>query len=204
MRRFTQTIILLQLFFRLAYSQTGVFFSSERFSSALINDLCQDKYGYMWIATDYGLNRFDGYHFTEYLHQHNDSTTISSSTVCTLFCDKDGELWVGTNKGLDRFDYATGKFIHYPFARGRKPRVTKMMHLSDGRMIVATSGYHGLYYVTNGMADDYTEGDLDMLFVNSVMEDDMGRIWQCSFSDQISANGTDSLTAHRIAFVSHG
>ena len=209
MRRFTLTIILLQLFFWLAYSQTGVFFSSERFSSALINDLCQDKYGYMWIATDYGLNRFDGYHFTEYLHQHNDSTTISSSTVCTLFCDKDGELWVGTNKGLDRFDYATGKFIHYPFARGRKPRVTKMMHLSDGRMIVATSGYHGLYYVTNGMADDYTEGDLDMLFVNSVMEDDIGRIWQCSFSDQISmkdANGIHKMRTTQgfvVDFVYH-
>ncbi len=209
MRRFTLTIILLQLFFGLAYSQTGVFFSSERFSSALINDLCQDKYGYMWIATDYGLNRFDGYHFTEYLHQHNDSTTISSSTVCTLFCDKDGELWVGTNKGLDRFDYATGTFIHYPFARGRKPRVTKMTHLSDGRMIVATSGYHGLYCMTNEMADDYTEGDLDMLFVNSIKEDDFGRIWQCSFSDQISmkdANGIHKMRTNQgfvVDFVDH-
>lgn len=209
MRRFTLTIILLQLFFGLAYSQTGVFFSSERFSSALINDLCQDKYGYMWIATDYGLNRFDGYHFTEYLHQHNDSTTISSSTVCALFCDKDGELWVGTNKGLDRFDYATGTFIHYPFARGRKPRVTKMTHLSDGRMIVATSGYHGLYCMTNEMADDYTEGDLDMLFVNSIKEDESGRIWQCSFSDQISmkdANGIHKMRTKQgfvVDFVNH-
>ena len=209
MRRFTLTIILLQLFFGLAYSQTGVFFSSERFSSALINDLCQDKYGYMWIATDYGLNRFDGYHFTEYLHQHNDSTTISSSTVCALFCDKDGELWVGTNKGLDRFDYATGTFIHYPFARGRKPRVTKMTHLSDGRMIVATSGYHGLYCITNEMADDYTEGDLDMLFVNSIKEDESGRIWQCSFSDQISmkdANGIHKMRTKQgfvVDFVNH-
>ena len=209
MRRFTLTIILLQLFFGLAYSQTGVFFSSERFSSALINDLCQDKYGYMWIATDYGLNRFDGYHFTEYLHQHNDSTTISSSTVCALFCDKDGELWVGTNKGLDRFDYATGTFIHYPFARGRKPRVTKMTHLSDGRMIVATSGYHGLYCMTNEMADDYTEGDLDMLFVNSIKEDESGRIWQCSFSDQISmkdANGLHKMRTTQgfvVDFVNH-
>ena len=193
MHRALFTVILLHIALSLTFCQTGVFISSERFSSALINDLCQDKYGYMWIATDYGLNRYDGYHFTEYLHQHDDSTTISSSTVCTLFCDKDGELWVGTNKGLDRFDYATSQFIHYPFARGRKPRVTKLLQLSDNRLLVATSGYHGLYYVTNGMADDYTEGDLDMLFVNSVMEDNQGRIWQCSFSDQITMKDHNGL-----------
>ena len=107
----------------ITFAQTGHFIPSERFSSGLINDLCQDKYGYMWIATDYGLNRYDGYRIIEYNHQPKDTTTISSSNAISLFCDEEGQLWVGTSKGLDRYDYGTGHFVHYPFERGCSPRV---------------------------------------------------------------------------------
>ena len=92
-----------------AVGQTGYYIPSERFSSGLINDLCQDQYGYMWIATDYGLNKFDGYRFTTYLNHEQDTTTIGNNVVDYVFCDRDGQLWVGTSRGLDRFDYATGQ-----------------------------------------------------------------------------------------------
>ena len=48
----------------LGFGQAGHFIPSERFSSGLINDICQDKYGYIWIATENGLNKYDGYRFT--------------------------------------------------------------------------------------------------------------------------------------------
>ena len=82
-------------------AQTGHFYPSSLFSSGLVSDLCQDKYGNIWIATDYGLNRFDGYHFTTWLHSETDSTTIKSNTVVSLLSDGEGGLWVGTNRGLD-------------------------------------------------------------------------------------------------------
>ena len=65
--------------------QTGYYIPSERFSSGLINDLCQDQYGYMWIATDYGLNKFDGYRFTTYLNHEQDTTTIGNNVVDYVF-----------------------------------------------------------------------------------------------------------------------
>lgn len=176
--------------------QTGHFIPSERFSSGLINDLCQDKYGYMWIATDYGLNRYDGYRFIEYNHQPKDTTTISSSNAISLFCDEEGLLWVGTSKGLDRYDYGTGHFVHYPFERGRSPRVTKITQLKDGRLVVATSGYHGLYYIRGGMAADFDEGDTKMPFVNSVFEDSHGRLWQCNFGNELTMR--DKAGLHRM------
>ncbi len=176
--------------------QTGHFIPSERFSSGLINDLCQDKYGYMWIATDYGLNRYDGYRFIEYNHQPKDTTTISSSNAISLFCDEEGLLWVGTSKGLDRYDYDTGHFVHYPFERGRSPRVTKITQLKDGRLVVATSGYHGLYYIRGGMMEDFNEGDTKMPFVNSVFEDSHGRLWQCNFGNELTMR--DKAGLHRM------
>lgn len=44
----------------------GRLFSSELLASSSVTDICQDNYGSIWIATDYGLSRFDGYHFTNY------------------------------------------------------------------------------------------------------------------------------------------
>ena len=52
--------------------QTRHFYTSERLSSNLITCICQDKSGYIWIGTEYGLNRYDGYRFTNYLHDAND------------------------------------------------------------------------------------------------------------------------------------
>ena len=191
-------IILLILILQHDYAlgQTGHFVPSERFSSGLINDLCQDKYGYMWIATDYGLNRYDGYRFIEYNHQPKDTTTISSSNAISLFCDEEGQLWVGTSKGLDCYDYGTGHFVHYPFERGCSPRVTKITQLKDGRLVVATSGYHGLYYIRGGMAADFNEGDTKMPFVNSMFEDSHGQLWQCNFGNELTMKDKNGL--HRM------
>ena len=105
----------------LGLGQAGQFVPSERFSSGLINDICQDKYGYIWVATDFGLNKFDGYRFTQFIHHPDDSTTVNSNVVTALYCDKDGQLWVGTSKGIDCFDYASNTFVHYPFADGLLP-----------------------------------------------------------------------------------
>ena len=44
-------------------AQMGHFYFSERFTSGLVNKVCQDHYGYIWVGTEYGLNRFDGYRF---------------------------------------------------------------------------------------------------------------------------------------------
>ena len=73
------TIVSLQVF-----PQTGTFLPSERFSSGFINDICQDSYGFIWIATENGLNKFDGYRFTTYLHHPDDSTSVNSNIVVSL------------------------------------------------------------------------------------------------------------------------
>ena len=103
-------------------AQTGLFYPSSRFSSGLINTICQDHYGYMWIATDYGLNKFDGYRFTTYLRNTDQPNSLSNNIVVSMLCDSKGQLWVGTAKGLNRFDYATETFQHYEFPNGSMAR----------------------------------------------------------------------------------
>ena len=43
-----------------------------------INDVISDQYGFIWMATDNGLIRFDGYEFTRYYNDPNDSTSMAS------------------------------------------------------------------------------------------------------------------------------
>ena len=67
-------------------AQTGKFYSTNNeLSSSLINQIFQDKRGFIWIATEYGLNRFDGLRFSNYKHISGDSTSIKNNYVRTLF-----------------------------------------------------------------------------------------------------------------------
>lgn len=67
-------------------------------SSALA--LLQDRTGFLWIGTQVGLNRYDGYGFEVYKHSPRDPESLPENWVETLYEDHDGELWVGTQGGL--------------------------------------------------------------------------------------------------------
>lgn len=65
-------------------------------STNTIQDIIQDTQGYMWIATENGLNRFDGHEFIHYRNLPHDSSSIKHNYVYTLFEDNKGEIWIGT------------------------------------------------------------------------------------------------------------
>lgn len=66
-------------------AQTGKFYSTNNeLSSSLINQIFQDERGFIWIATEYGLNKFDGLRFSNYKHISGDSTSIKITT-CARF-----------------------------------------------------------------------------------------------------------------------
>ena len=68
-------------------------------------DLFHDSRGYLWIGTQDGLNRFDGYSFKIYKHDPDDPTSISHNSILTIAEDACGALWIGTwGGGLNRYD----------------------------------------------------------------------------------------------------
>jgi ligand-binding sensor domain-containing protein/signal transduction histidine kinase/DNA-binding response OmpR family regulator len=76
--------------------------------------IIQDKQGFLWFGTNDGLNKYDGYNFTVYQNNPNDSSTITNNSISNscLLEDSDGDIWVGTN-GLNRFNKLTEKFTRY-------------------------------------------------------------------------------------------
>ena len=106
------TFIALLFICLLAAAQSGHFYTSDKLSSNQIVHICQDKTGYIWVATEYGLNKYDGYRFTNYLHDANDSTSVCCNVISHLFTDSKGNLWVGTREGLEYYDPVADKFEH--------------------------------------------------------------------------------------------
>jgi signal transduction histidine kinase/ligand-binding sensor domain-containing protein/DNA-binding response OmpR family regulator len=113
-----RTLILL---FLIVFVTVEAIAQSEKinFKSYTINDglsqnavmcLLQDRYGFIWIGTEDGLNKFDGYDFISYKHDNADSTSISNNQINALYEDVDGKIWIATSKGLNIFDRKTEKF----------------------------------------------------------------------------------------------
>ena len=89
---------------------------------ALLTDDCistifQDSRGFIWIGTEAGLNKYDGYTITDYLHDPEDPFSISHNFIRTIFedpADSGRVLWIGTRGGgLNKYDQETDHFSAY-------------------------------------------------------------------------------------------
>jgi len=88
--------------------------SENGLSQNSVHQIIQDSKGFMWFATEDGLDRYDGYNFTVYKNNPEDSSTISDNFIWTVYEDKNGNLWVGTNSGgICKFDRSLEKFTTY-------------------------------------------------------------------------------------------
>ena len=185
-------------------AMTGQFIPSDRFSSGLINAMCQDQYGYMWIATENGLNKFDGYRFTTYYHRSGDSTSLGSNIVTSLYQDRQGQFWVGTRTGLHRYDFTTDKFVNYPFVNEENaPRVITLLERKNGELLAGTSG-RGLWTVKDGAMSKIKGGYSTSggnWYYNVMIEDSKGRFWKCGYGDEVTM--MDKQGVHQF-FVDQG
>ena len=111
-----------------------------------IHAICEDMSGFIWIGTENGLNRYDGYNFYQFFHDDSDSLSLMSNYVRSLYTDKDGTLWIGTNRGLQYLRPSERRFNTIPFPSGRNGYIRKISQLSDGRIWIVSQG-NGIYWI---------------------------------------------------------
>ncbi|KAA5827684.1 hypothetical protein FPF71_02250 [Algibacter amylolyticus] len=68
-------------------------------SSNYPNNIIQDSKGFIWIGTNNGLNRYDGYQFKIFKYDANNTNTISDNLITNLLEDSNGNIWIGTSGG---------------------------------------------------------------------------------------------------------
>lgn len=69
-------------------------------SNNSVTSIYQDRRGFMWVGTNDGLNRYDGYSFKIFRNTFGDSTSLLSNRINCITADKSERLWIGTKEGL--------------------------------------------------------------------------------------------------------
>ena len=177
-------------------------------SQATVNTITQDRHGFLWMGTQDGLNRFDGYQFTSFHTNAEDPCAISKNWVRIVYTDKQGTLWVGTRDGgLNRFDETTECFQPFPQQAEQagsfsEHDVTGLLQDTSGYLWVGTN--HGLYrFVLNTGEFDFFQhqpNQSNSLLSNQVdviFEDRQGILWIAT------TEGLNRLEPSTRSFQSH-
>ncbi|HEX5056029.1 MAG TPA: EAL domain-containing protein [Gammaproteobacteria bacterium] len=78
-----------------------------------VNSIRRDATGYLWVGTDNGLRRYNGYEYTVFSHDSHNPASIGSNSIYTLLIDSEQTLWVGS-RVLSSFNAGTETFENYP------------------------------------------------------------------------------------------
>lgn len=180
----TLSLLLSLLFTLCCFGQSGKLFTVDKeLSNSIINTIYQDRNGVIWIATEDGLDRYDGAKFSTYKHEDGNERSLTDNNVNILFEDSKGHLLIGTMRGLQLHDTATGLFteipLNYDDGTNTHSHITRILERKDGEVLIATSG-HGIYSVDLGSEKpEATLMDIDLpsLFINHLFEDQQDNLW---------------------------
>src|SRR4051812_40598262 len=88
--------------------------TKDGLSSGSVYNIIKDSFGFIWLATEDGLNRFDGTNFYVYRHNPAIPTGLRVNHITALLEDNKGRLWIGTNGGgLSYYDRAKDSIYNY-------------------------------------------------------------------------------------------
>jgi signal transduction histidine kinase/ligand-binding sensor domain-containing protein len=160
--------------------------SGADLSQTRVGWMVQDRVGFIWFGTQYGLNRFDGYESKVFKHEPGNPGSLSCVYIRSLFVDHAGTLWVGCDSFLDRFEPVTETFAHYRIDTGTSIQLsTPIERISEdaaGVLFLVTE--RGLYRFNPASAGTigivYAPHDLTSIAenrINQAGEDREGRFW---------------------------
>ena len=162
----------------------------------------QDQQGYIWLATENGLDRYDGYSFKTFAHDPSDPDSLSGNTVKAIYQDPKGNLWIGIwGGGLDEYDSATETFRHYRHIAGNtnsliSDKVWSVSGGPDETLLIGTYDA-GLDVLDpkSGQFRHYPASQNDISpsdnRINAIFEDAQGTTWLATESglDEIDLSG---------------
>jgi signal transduction histidine kinase/ligand-binding sensor domain-containing protein len=157
------------------------------------SNIMQDSHGYLWITTQGGLHRYDGYEFKVFSSSPFDTTSLSDDWVHTVTESKKGGLWVTTEiGGLNYLDLSTETFTHIRFDPDRPSSLASntvyhVLESSSGDLWVSTLNA-GLSRMPAGADNEFIHywhepddpNSLSTDILSWLSEDEQGYIWVSS------------------------
>jgi ligand-binding sensor domain-containing protein/serine phosphatase RsbU (regulator of sigma subunit) len=116
---------------------------NDGLSEGTVISLVQDQQGFIWVGTENGLNRFDGYSFRQYQNDPHDTTSLSSNFVYALVLDSSGKVWIGAGNKINVYDPVTDRLSRFskwnPPGKISKAPVRNLVFLNNGLLLVMTA-----------------------------------------------------------------
>ncbi len=157
-----------------------MFTTDNELANSLILDIHKDRYGLVWIATESGINQYDGARFKVFSKKRD---SLLSNSVHLIFEDKRGNLFFGFHNGLQVYKRAEGTFETIPLilesGSVSSAHVLTMVETKDGRILVGTSG-HGIFEIkkTLGKTKGFQDSSLVPSFlIFKLYEDSKNNLW---------------------------
>lgn len=155
-------------------------------ANSTVYEIIQDKKGYLWIGTQNGLSKFDGYSFTTIKTIPFDTLSLANNWIQAVHESKDGSIWIGAlNGGISRLDPVSGKFNNYKAHPSNKTtiynnRIWKIFEDSDSNLWIGTSGSLDKFDYKAKTFTHLLSNELNQIqngAANSIDEDKEGFIW---------------------------
>lgn len=114
----------------------------KNFAPSMISSIFQDEKGFIWLGTENGLLRYDGYNFLKYTRDRNIAGSISNNHINVIYEDSDTNLWIGTSNGINYFDKDRKIFspIDILPIKGGRNYISSIIEDGDKRIWIGTFG----------------------------------------------------------------
>ena len=152
-------------------------------SQSTVETIYQDSKGYIWIGTNDGLDRYNGYEFKHYKHDKYDKNSIANNYIVDIIEDKNGYIWVSTIGGLSRINPDKDEIKNYYSKEDRgnlsNSNLWQLLCTKDNRLIASTIDGLNVYDKNKDKFTRilYKEGELPSQYIYSLEEDINGHIW---------------------------
>ena len=152
-------------------------------SQSTVETIYQDSKGYIWIGTNDGLDRYNGYEFKHYKYDKYDKNSIANNYIVDIIEDKNGYIWVSTIGGLSRINPDKDEIKNYYSKEDRgnlsNSNLWQLLCTKDNRLIASTIDGLNVYDKNKDKFTRilYKEGELPSQYIYSLEEDINGHIW---------------------------
>jgi diguanylate cyclase (GGDEF)-like protein len=161
------------------------FTSNEGLVQNTVYDIEQDLNGFIWLATQSGLDRFDGYSFENFGETSDIHTGLSGLHILDLELDKStGDLWVGTASGLNKLDAVTGNIetINLKTNNGEPHKRFPALHFDKAGSLWVVAG--STLYVQNKITKTFTSvpfhTEFSRIFIHELETDEQNVLFIAS------------------------
>ena len=154
----------------------------EGLTQGTVEALFQDSKGYIWIGTNDGLQRYNGYKFKIYRVEEDNKNSLVNNYILDIKEDASGNIWVATANGLSKIHNDGYTITNYLDSKEEgnlsHANVASILITSDDKVLIGTADGLNIYDENTDSFKRIFEGDkLTEQYINSLAEDSEKNIW---------------------------